>query len=97
MVAENERVNRLNDKVIETSTLLNVAQHDINALAEVHRKDVIELKDADDRIVLKTNKHETEFKIIKAIITIIGSLILGVAYLIDWIIEHIDIIKNITK
>jgi hypothetical protein len=84
-------------KQVETNTNLTNAQHDINIIANAQRQDVIELKSADERIELKVDSHTTDFKIYKVVIGLIGSLMLGLAYLVTWIIEHIDTLRSMTK
>jgi hypothetical protein len=84
-------------KQVETNTNLTNAQHDINTVANTQRQDVLDLKAADERIELKVDSHTTDFKIYKIVIGLIGSLMLGLAYLVTWIIEHIDTLRSMTK
>jgi hypothetical protein len=92
-----ERIDKLVERQIETATLLNVAQQDINKIGNAQRQDTIDLRAADERIESKTDDHATEFKIIKIIMSLIGSLILGLVYLVTWIIDHIDVLRDMTK
>lgn len=92
-----ERIDKLVERHIETATLLTVAQQDINKLGVAHRQAISELQAADDRIESKADSHTIEFKIMKIIMGLIGSLILGLVYLVTWIIEHIEILRDIAK
>jgi hypothetical protein len=94
---DSDRIYQLAMKQVETNTNLTNAQHDINIIANAQRQDVIELKSADERIELKVDSHTTDFKIYKVVIGLIGSLMLGLAYLVTWIIEHIDTLRSMTK
>ena len=94
---DSERIYNLAMKQVETNTNLTNAQHDINSLGNTQRQDVIELKANDDRLEAKIDTHTTDFKIYKVVIGLIGSLMLGVVYLVTWIIEHIDALKGMTK
>lgn len=92
-----ERIDKMIERQIETSTLLAVAQKNLNDLGDAQRRDAAQLRAADERIEEKTDSHTTEFKIIKIIMGLIGSLILGIVYLVTWIIDHIDVLRGMTK
>ncbi len=92
-----ERIDKILERQIETSTLLAVAQKNLNDLGDAQRRDAAQLRAADERIEEKTDSHTTEFKIIKIIMGLIGSLILGIVYLVTWIIDHIDVLRGMTK
>lgn len=99
MTTENdgERIYQLAIKNAETNANLANAQHDINAIANAQRQDVIDLKAADDCIDEKVELVKTDLKIYKALVGVTGGIIIALVAVFSWLIEHLDNIKGLYK
>jgi hypothetical protein len=89
-MAETDRAYEQAIKLAETNANLANAQHDINAVANAQRDDSKEFR-------VDIAKINTHLQINKAITALILSLLVGVVYVIKWIVENIDTVRDLTK
>jgi uncharacterized YccA/Bax inhibitor family protein len=94
---DTDRIYQLAIKQSETNANLVNVQHDINAIGNAQRQNVIDFKSAFAIIENKVEAIKTDLKIYKALVGLTGGIILILVAVFSWLIDHLDNIKGLYK
>jgi len=88
---EDERLYQLSrDQAALSANLIN-AQHDITNIATIHRDDYKKIEDLCEKLDSRVTELSTDLRIYKALAGLLGSAILGLA----WVISNLTNLKDL--